>query len=191
MTTQSRIAATVFTLGLVASGAAYGAGADVGGYYIGGSTGQARPDFDISGSVANANTTINTSDTAWKAYTGFQFNRNFAIEFTYINLGSYNVSNGNTIEPAGWGISLVGTVPLGNNFSLLGRISEYRMRQKMNPSGVDDNTWSPSFGAGLKYDFSPNVFGRAEYERIQSMGSNQSTIDNNSNVYTLGLGYKF
>lgn len=188
MTTQTRIAPTVLALGLLAGGAAFGAD---NGVYIGGSWGQARPDFDIAGSTANAGTSINNSDVAWKAFTGYQFNKYFGIEGAYINLGSYAASNGNTIEPAGWGISLIGTVPLGSNFSLLGRISEYRMRQKMNPTGVADNTWSPSFGAGLKYDFSPNFFGRAEYERIQSMGSNNSTIENNSNVYTLGLGYKF
>jgi OmpA-OmpF porin, OOP family len=188
MTTQTRIAATFLTLGLLAGGTAFGAEA---GFYIGGSWGQARPTFDIASSAANSGATYHNSDVAWKAFGGYEFNKNVALEASYINLGSYALSNGNTIEPAGWGISLVGTIPLGSNVSLLGRLSEYRMRQKMNPSGVADDTWSPSVGVGLKYNFNPNFFGRAEYERIWSMGSNEQTVSNDSHVYTLGLGYKF
>ena len=188
MATQKRIAAILLSLGLLAGGTAFGAD---NGYYIGGSWGQARPDFNTSNSVANMGASIDTSDVAWKAWGGYQFNKFIGVEVIYINLGSYAVSNGNTIEPAGWGIALVGTAPITDTFALFAKIGEYRIRQKMNPASVDDNTWSPSFGLGMKYNFNPNFFGRLEYERIQSIGSDTSTIDNNSNVYTLGLGYKF
>lgn len=65
------------------------------------------------------------------------------------------------------------------------------MRQKMNPQGVADNSWSPTFGAGLRYDFNANLSARGEIERIQKMGSNTNTVSNDSTIYTLGLGYKF
>ena len=188
MSTKTRIAAVLIAFSTTACGIA--AAAD-NGYYIGGSLGQARPNFDTAGSANNANTTINSSDGIYKVFAGYQFHKYFSFEATYINLGSYNVSNGNTIEPAGWGIALVGTLPIANNVSLLGRIGEYRMRQKMNPIAIDDNSWSPSFGAGLKYDFNPNLSARAEYERIQKIGTNSATISEDANVYSVGLGYKF
>lgn len=187
MTTQKRIAATILTIGLLAGGAAFGADT---GFYIGGSWGQARPDWDSS-TGPNAGATLDTSDVAWKAWGGFQFNKYFSVEGGYMNLGSYAVSNGNTIEPAGWGLSVMGTLPITPTFSAFAKAGEYRMRQKMNPASTADNTWSPVFGAGLKYDFNPNFFGRLEYDRIQNLGSGSTTINSDVNVYTLGLGYKF
>ena len=188
MTTRKTFAAMLTTFGLLAGGNAFGADQ---GFYIGGSWGQARPDWDTS-SGPNTAQTLDSSDVAWGVQGGYQFNKYLGIEGSYINLGSYAVSNGNTIEPTGWGILLVGTLPIPNsNLSLVGKAGEYRMRQKMDPSGIADNTWSPAFGAGLKYNFSPNAYGTLDYMRIQNVGSSITTINENINVYTMGLGYKF
>ena len=188
MSIITRIGTVAIALTAAFSGAAFAADTPV---YIGGAWGQARPNFDTVGGAANTGGGITNSDTAYKFYGGYQFHKNFSIEGTYINLGSFTATKGNTIEPAGWGISLVGTMPLSNDFSLLGRIGEYRMRQRMNPVGTADTTWSPGIGIGLQYDFNRNFNARGEFERIQKIGSNTTTINNNANVYTLGVGYKF
>lgn len=187
MTIRKSFAATLTACGLLAGSAAFGAEQ---GFYIGGSWGQARPNWDQS-TGPNAGQTLDSSDVAWGVQGGFQFNRYFGVEGSYINLGSYAVSNGNTIEPTGWGIALVGTLPLSQTTALFGKAGEYRIRQKMDPSGTADNTWSPFFGAGLKYHFTPNAYGTLEYTRIQNVGSASTTVNENINVYTLGLGYKF
>lgn len=187
MSKKILIGAAVFAIGAAASG--IGAAAD-NSFYLGGSWGQSRASFD-SGNASGIGTNFNNSDVAYKLYGGYQFHKNFSVEGTWINLGSYNSNAGSQAEIAGWGISLVGYLPLANNFSLLGRIGENRMRLKRLPLGTADNSWSPTFGAGLKFDFNRNLSGRAEFERITKMGSNTTTASTDANVYTLGLNYAF
>ena len=92
---------------------------------------------------------------------------------------------------AGWGLSLVGYLPLAKDFTLLGRLGEARMRLRTTPLGIADTTWSTIIGVGLKYDFNPNLSARAEFERIMKMGANPTTVSTDANLYTLGLGYTF
>ena len=188
MTTPKRIAATLFALGILTGSAAFGAD---NGFYIGGSLGQARPNFDTVGAAANVGTGISSSDGIYKVFGGYQFHQYFSVEGTYINLGSYTTTTTATVEPAGWGVALVGAWPIGNSFSVLGRLGEYRMRLRLKPIDRADNSWSPSFGAGLKYDFNPKFSARGEFERIQKMGSNTNTVSTDANVYSFGLAYKF
>ena len=188
MSINTRISAVVIALGAALSGAAIAAETPV---YIGGSWGQARPNFDGAGSAANTGGAVASSDGAYKFFAGYQFHKSFSIEGTYVNLGSFNAINGNKIEPSGWGLSLVGYYPLGNSFTLLGRLGEYKMRQRMKPTSIADTSWSPAFGVGLQYDFNQNFVARAEFERIQKIGSNTTTVSNDTNLYSLGLGYRF
>ena len=54
------------------------------------------------------------------------------------------------------------------------------------------NIWSPTFGVGLKYDFTPNWSARAEYEHFTKIGSsNDSTFGGKVNLYTAGVAYRF
>jgi OOP family OmpA-OmpF porin len=188
MSMKTRIGIIAIAVGALAGNAALAAD---NAFYLGGSLGQARANFDTAGAAANIGAGVTNSEGIYKVYGGYQFHKNFSVEGTYINLGSYTATNGRTIEPAGWGLALVGAWPIGNDFSLLARLGEYRIRQKMNPTGVADNSWSPGFGAGLRYDFNANLSARGEIERIQKMGSNTNTVSNDSTVYTFGLGYKF
>jgi OOP family OmpA-OmpF porin len=188
MSINTRISAVVIALGAALSGAAVAAETPV---YIGGSWGQARPNFDTAGGAANTGGGVNSSDGAYKFFAGYQFHKNFSVEGTYVNLGSFTSVSGNAFEPTGWGLSLVGMMPLGNNISLLGRLGEYKMRQRMKPTSISESSWSPAFGIGLQYDFNQNFNARAEFERIQKIGSNATTVSNDTNLYTLGLGYRF
>jgi OOP family OmpA-OmpF porin len=188
MSTKTRIGAIAVALCAAASGVASAADNT---FYIGGSIGQSRPNFDTAGSVSGMGSNFNNSDGAYKLYGGYKFHKNFSIEGTWINLGTYDSNILNQAEISGWGIALVAYAPLSKDFSLLGRLGENRMRLKRIPLGTADNSWSPSFGVGLKYDFNPNISARAEFERILKMGSNVTTINTDANVYTLGLSYQF
>ena len=160
-------------------------------FYIGGGWGQTRPNFDTAGQRSGAGTFFDSSDGAYKLYGGYNFHKNFSVEGTWLNLGAFNSNTGNQIEMAGWGLALVGYLPVSKEFSLIGRIGENRMRMRRNPVGTADNSWSPSFGVGLKYNFNANFSARAEFERVTKMGSNTTTISTDANVYTLGLAYQF
>jgi OOP family OmpA-OmpF porin len=188
MKIKNRISAIALAICASASGIASAAENT---FYIGGSLGQSRPNFDTTGTASGIGTNFNSSDGAYKVYGGYNFHKNFSVEGTYINLGSYTSNAGSTADMAGWGVSLVGYLPLNKDFSLIGRLGENHMRLRRKPLETGDNTWSPTFGVGLKFDFNPNLSARAEFERILKMGSNTTTINTDANVYTLGLGYTF
>jgi len=175
-------------IGILVSGAAIAAD---NGFYIGASAGQGRPNFDTAGASPAVALGVDSSGSAYKAFGGYQINKYFGAEASYVSVGSFNVSNGGSIDLYGWGISLVGTLPVGKDFSLLGRAGVNRMRERMNATGLADNTTSPTYGVGIKYDFNANFSGRIEAERILRMGSNNNTISSDANMYTIGLGYKF
>ena len=185
MAAKIRIVALI-AIGILVSAAAI---AQDNGFYIGGSGGQGRPSFDTAGAMPG--TTVDNSNSAYKVFGGYQINKNFGVEGSYLSIGTFHVSNGTTIDLYGWGIAAVGTLPLANGFSLLGRLGAYRMRERANPFGNADNTTSPNFGAGVKYDINANFSARVEAERLLRMGSNTNTISSDANVYTIGLGYKF
>ena len=52
------------------------------GWYIGGAFGQTEVALDCAGTTA-----CDDSDSGWKIFAGYQFNRNFAVELGYGDLG--------------------------------------------------------------------------------------------------------
>ena len=77
------------------------------GFYVGGGAG--RSDDDI----------LNDTDFAWKAFGGFQFSRNLAVEVAYIDLGDFKVSDGQAFQD-GVAFDLVARIP-GNRIDLFGK----------------------------------------------------------------------
>ena len=194
----TRVIKIVFAIWLATSGIAFAAD---NGFYIGGGFGQARPSFDANPAAALGFPVTNDNSSAvWNAFGGYQINQYFSAELRYVNLGEYNsalsVPGIGTllakIRITGWGAALVGALPLGKDFSLLGRVGENRLRETLFGNGsTNDNTWSPSFGIGLKYGINPNLSARAEVEHFTKIGSNDNTIGAHANLYTVGLVYKF
>jgi len=176
----------LIAIGILVSAAAM---AQDNGFYIGGSGGQGRPNWDTAGS-AMPGVGVDSSNSAWKVFGGYQFNKNVGLEASYVSLGTFNISSGSSIDLYGAGVAVVGTLPLGKDFSLLGRGGVNRMRERIN-GGNADNTTSPTFGVGVKYDITTNWNARVEAERILRMGSSNTTISSDANLYTLGIGYKF
>ncbi len=205
MHTNKQVASLMCLISLLASGAAL---AEDNRFYVGFSAGQARPSFDSTPAIAAGfPVTFDSSDSAWKAFGGYQFNQHFSAEANYVKLGTYaaNVNVLGTplftdVNINGWGAALVGTLPLGKDFSLLGRLGETYVREsrgtcstlcQANTTFGATNTWSPTFGIGLKYDFNPNWSARAEVERFTKVGSSDNTFGASINLYTIGVAYKF
>ena len=205
MLTHTRITTVLVAIGLWASGPALAADT---GFYIGGSFGQARPSFDRTPAIVGGlPTTYDSSSAVWGAFGGYQINKYFSAEVRYVRLGEYNAAISvpgagplfTNIQITGWGAALVGALPLGKDFSLLGRIGETRLRETRGNCTIcaaqtlnsSDNIWSPSFGIGLKYDFNPNLSARGEVERFTKIGSTDNTFGGAANLYSVGLAYKF
>lgn len=103
MSMKTRIGIIAIAIGALAGNAALAAD---NAFYIGGSLGQARANFDTAGAAANTGGAVTNSEGIYKIFGGYQFHKNFSVEGTYINLGSYTTINNRTIEPAGWVLHL-------------------------------------------------------------------------------------
>lgn len=146
-----------------------------------------------SGAVtATTNVTISggTRATSWKLYGGYQFTPNWGVEAQYTDLGKRSATatfSGAVVGSAGlnasvsqWGIAGTGTMPLSNNFYLLGKLGVSRNEIANVTATVGGVTYSGSgtsktdllAGLGVGYNFNKNVGVRFEYENFGKFSSN-------------------
>jgi OOP family OmpA-OmpF porin len=187
---------------------------DAPGWYIGGSLGSTRANFNndainnqfVANGFAINSTSTNNRSTGGKLFSGYQFTPNFALEGGYFDLGRFNYSgvttggtyNGDT-RARGLNLDLVGTLPLSDRFSVLGRVGAAyaQTRDNFASSGfVPANTFNRSrndtnvkFGVGLQYAITEALSLRAELERyrINDPIRNRSNVD----MASIGLVYRF
>jgi OOP family OmpA-OmpF porin len=190
------IAVLVAAAGLAASSASFAQAtkpADA-GFYIGGSVGEASGDCN-----ATAQTSCDDKDTAWKIFGGYQLNRNFAVELGYSDLGEVSSSGpfGTKVESTLWDLVAVGSLPLGNNFSLYGKLGAYRAEAELSSNvGVsgDKKTTDLTYGLGARYDFTRNLAVRAEWQRYQGIEVPNTVLtsgDSDADVLNIGVLWKF
>lgn len=178
---------------LIAALAAPAWAQDAGYPYAGISLGQSRAKIDearitaglLGAGLTTTAMTRDEHDTAFKLFGGYQFNRNFALEAGYFDLGRFGFSS--TTSPAGTldgqirlqglNLDLVGTLPITDRLSVIGRVgAQYaKASDRFSGSGaVDVLNPSPSrrttnykLGAGLQYEISRSMLLRAELERYR------------------------
>lgn len=115
-------------------------------------------------------------DTSFKFLGGFQVNRHFAAEAGYGFLFDKNGSEAKALEVVG-----VGLYPLGNQFSVLGKIGLANVDVKT-PGGSDDST-ELTYGFGGQYDATPKLGIRLQWQRYDT--------DNEIDVISIGAIYRF
>ena len=204
---------TLAVLGAVSSASALADNAP--GWYVGGNVGRTYTDFDnnrINNSLAGQGFRLNSSsedkhDTGYKLFGGYQLNRNFAIEGGYFDLGKLNYSF--TTFPAGsfvgetkvrgLNLDLVGILPLGDRFSVFGRVgaayaqsrSSFARTANLGLVNFDsrNNNTNVKVGLGVEYAFTPALSIRGELERyrISDPVRNKGYID----MASVGLVYRF
>lgn len=188
---------------------------DTNGWYVGGNAGRSFATIDddrirarlLGAGAASVAIEDDDRSTAYKAFGGYQFNRNFAVEGGYFDLGSFGYRA--TTVPAGTltgeakirglNLDLVGILPLSEKFSAFGRVglthakTTDRFRgtgvlstSNSNPSTTDTNY---KFGAGLQYAVTDNFALRAEIERyrVNDAVGNKGDVD----LASIGLVYRF
>jgi OmpA-OmpF porin, OOP family len=196
---------------LISSGASPALAADD-GFYVGVGVGGAKANFDVGQLLASApagtTATNDTSKTGWKIFGGYQVDKYFGAELSYVDLGRYGFSG--TIPPVafsgnvkinGWGVAATGTLPLDKGFSLFGKIGGFYSQEKATATATffgasatasgEDDRWIAQFGLGAKYAINQNLSIRIEAERFQDMGSNLATVKADVTLYTIGLSYGF
>ena len=99
------------------------------------------------------------------AFVGYQINQSVAVEAGFHRLADTTVY-GQDAKADQTSISLIGSVPLTDGFSLLGRIGYNRVEYKF--AGEKDHSNNALYGIGLGYAFSPVVSARLEVQKPDS-----------------------
>lgn len=189
--------------------------ADDSGWYAGANVGRSSATIDnaritsglLGSGFSSATITDDDRSTGYKIFGGYQYNKYLAVEAGYFDLGNFGFNattvpagtlNGK-IKLKGLNMDLVGTLPITEKFSVLGRIGvNYAHANDSfvgtgavnvldpNPSKRDTNL---KVGLGLQYAFTPALAMRAEVERyrINDAVGNKGNID----LVSLGLIYRF
>jgi OOP family OmpA-OmpF porin len=152
------------------------------GLYIGGNVGASR----YQGDAIDGASITGRSGTGVKVYGGYSFTPNLALESGYVDLGKFNTSTGH-VKGDGLFLDAVGTLPLADSFSALGRVGVFNGKLSSDADGSGSGT-SYKFGAGLQYDINPNVALRGEWERYRFDALNTKP---NTDMLSVGVAYRF
>jgi OOP family OmpA-OmpF porin len=187
------------------------------GWYAGGSIGRTGATIDdarIRGGLAGQGLATSSiedreRDNGFKAFGGYQFNRNIGVEAGYFDLGKFGYTARTTppgsltgdINIKGLNLDLVGTLPITERFSVLGRIGVTSARTAGDFSSTgsarvpyasahsSQRFTNAKWGAGLAYDFTESLSMRLEAERyrINDSVGNRGHVD----MVSVGLVYRF
>jgi OOP family OmpA-OmpF porin len=168
-------------LGLLAGASAY---ADHGpGFYAGVGLGDATVVADDVGIM------FDESDSAFKVFGGYSFSEHIAVELTYFDGGSpsqhvdFGFSSGTVeAEISGLNVSAIGRIPLGDVFSLFGRVGlatyDVNVTARIDDvSASDDSSDNDlSYGFGAAFSFLQSFEVRAEYEAVDVSNGDFNTV---------------
>jgi OOP family OmpA-OmpF porin len=205
--------ALVCTLLFAVSGAA--GAADDAGWYGGLNVGQSKAEIDdaritsglLAGGLGTTSISDDDSDVGYKVFGGYKFNRFFAVEGGYFDLGKFGFTantvplgtlSGN-IRLRGVNLDLLGMLPITTRLSAFGRVGVNYAEARdsfsstgavsvldTNPKERDTNY---KFGGGMQFDFTRSLGMRLEAERyrVNDAVGNKGDVD----LISLGLVYRF
>lgn len=185
------------------------------GWYVGGSVGPSYADIDepkITGSLLESGFTTTAfdhddRDTGYQLFAGYQFNRNFAVEGGFFDLGEFGYTAttlpagtlDGRLEVKGLNLDLLGILPVSDRVSAFGRLgiqyadTEDRFRgtgsvNVFNPAPEETDV-NLKAGFGLQYAVSNSLGMRFEVERyrIDDAVGNTGDLD----LLSVGLVYRF
>jgi opacity protein-like surface antigen len=183
-------------------------------FYAGASLGQSKFKGACDSDSGIALSNCKDSDTAWKIFGGYQFTPYLGLEVGYNDFGRISsdasvVVGGSTfagnakIEATAFELTGIGSLPLGHQFSLYGKLGVYYaetkssadIRQTTAPfasasASASDNNTNLTFGFGARYDIMRNIAVRAEWQRFSKVGSD-STGKGDIEVLAIGGLYRF
>jgi OOP family OmpA-OmpF porin len=164
---------------------------------------QSTIDSSLSGAGAVGFSSNVEQLTVYRLTVGYQASPNLAVEGGYLgsNREHYTVNGGSILVTQttnaridGWNLVAVGTIPLGNQFSLMGRLGVASMEARGNPGGsffsTDLNGYKTNvtYGIGAQYTFAGGVFLRLDADNYDIGNSNYS---NRTSMWTFDVGYNF
>jgi len=185
------------------------------GWYGGLNIGHARAEIDhdritsdlLGSGFSTTQIDKDERDTGFKLLGGRKFNKNFAVEAGYFNLGEFGFTASTvpagtltgTMKVQGVNLDAVGILPISDKFSALARVGltyneakdTFRGTGAVTPTNPDPDKSAGSYklGLGLQYDFTRALGVRAEWERyrVNDAVGNKGDID----MLSVGLVYMF
>lgn len=201
---------------LFGSGAANAA--EAGKWYVGGAVGSATiQDYPSAGSIDGAlgsigitsSSQVDDRDTAWRLYGGYQFTPYAAVEIGYVDFGNASFSSQITApatgsisgdnKAEGVTVGLVGQWPLANSFALTGKVGaiSWRSKTRVSANGVavaesnhSDSGTDFMFGVGGRFDLTPSVALRADWDRFLKVGAGESG-ESDVDMVSIGVQFRF
>lgn len=188
-------------------------------WYVGASIGKSDIKFDNAAQsdqfldlgFTNPSTTSSTKDTGYRAFGGYQLHKYIAIEAAYVDLGRFgfrtdvtprgSLSGSTRID--GFEVSALGTLPVGDRFSVFARAGALAAETRTSYSGTGsietlnggENQKHRStelvYGAGAMYNINKNFSVRGEWSRYEKLGSVLTGGRTNANLYSIGAVYRF
>jgi len=169
---------------------------DTKAFYLGANLGQSKfNNVDCTGT-----TTCDTSDNAFKVFGGYSFNKNWAAELGYADLGKAKLADSiSSVEAkaTAWDLNDVFSWPFSDSgFAVFGRAGLYMGDVKLSGDASGSKTTTDlTYGLGGQYDFNRNFGLRAEWQRYSKMKSHSDTTgeDGSGDVdaMTIGVLYRF
>jgi OOP family OmpA-OmpF porin len=155
--------------------------------YIGLSVGESTYDLNCASGFS-----CDDKDIGGKLYTGGKINRMFGVEVAYVHLGQAD-ANGGTTKVQLANLSLVGNVPLGEQFNVYGKVGGFYGWTDIDTTAPgaatgEENDLGWSYGAGVQFDFNRNwaVTGDWDHYRVDYV-DRQDDVE----LLSVGLLYKF
>lgn len=120
-----------------------------------------------------------------------------------VSYGSYGKESAGTVfgtsidwQASGLQVSGTGTFPLGNAFSLIGKLGIARTDIKLTAncagcSSISETNTNLAFGIGAQYDFNQNAAIRAQYEDLGTVGNANTTGTSKVTLLSAGVVVKF
>ena len=158
------LAAMLGATAMVVSAGALAQRAPERGFYVGADVGS----FDIE----------DEDDTGMRFVAGYNFNRTFAAEAGYSMLFDKG-----GVEVTAWEFVGIASMPLGNKFSVFGKLGFAMWEVDAGFFGSEDGT-DLTYGVGLQYDLNPRLGIRGQWQRY-------SLDDADGDLFSIGLIYKF
>jgi OOP family OmpA-OmpF porin len=208
----SRTSQTLCLAALTITTASFAAAEDA-AWYVGGNIGQAHANIDEDGiargllSAGMTTTSLYTDerDLGFKVFGGYQFNKYFALESGYFDLGKFAFTaataptgtlRGN-IKVRGINLDAVGFAPITDKFSAFARVGvNYAKATDVFAGSGAVNVLDPDrskraanikYGVGLEYKVTPHLGLRAEAERYRM----NDAVGNHGDIDLLSLGAVF
>ena len=128
-------------------------------WYVTGNVGQSR--FDLDGLSGD------NKDNAYNLGIGYNFSRAVAIELGYTDFGNATFSGFEGKARSNYA-ALILTAPMTNEFSVFGRLGAASTDRSIGGFGFRDSERKTEaiYGVGLAYNFTRNLAGTVEYQRL-------------------------